>query len=1253
MAFLMCETVSLLRLLVSNEEESCSRVTSQQSVGNADRAVRLSAHGNLPASGPANRVHFAARVANQARGPSLAQPIRERARRHQSNRHSISSVYLFTVSKQQRRNARVGKTGDREENPLASGSVRRDSHMRKSGSDPARNRTFYPLHRHGPCTMGEASTNELQTLCLLIGDMNQSERRTASRFTNQLLPRKYEYRRRRVADGLRVNIVSSEKKRRRLLVLKFDSNIGVPGFDESKSEGKFFLGLRRGPATSWNSRTTPGGGSATRIRNLEVSMEHRPNAKAGETGDPRENRPISGTIPTCENPGVTPPGIEPGLPWWEASSLTTATTLPRESKECRGRKMRWENSSGPIQTHDTVGCDLWNAIVTTLHPEAVRAGTVILFFVATILARQIYSMAKRTSKTAHGNDCILVERFRRLLTSRSSEPMRVTVVGMEQRRNEGAGETGDPRENPPTNGIVRHDSHMRKSGVTRPCIEPGSHCTKGPDGSLPPVVDGLSRGQRGFMCMHLPAFACTADNGENLKTPPSTPTTLQPTGVRRRQRPHLRLPAPGSPAIRDNKHLFSFRHLASLSLRRLLAAAAIPLPHHKPPPFHKPRGTSPTIHFSIDCSRPPVAQSVGAPPVWVVGGSGFESRQQAGVKSVGKEMARGTELSDFDKDVIVVCHLSGCLAGLLHGSNRSIGFHWNIAYRGPPTWIFREEQLHISHISRQAIKLGDSHGVWTTATGQWSSGNRFCGVMSRGLHYSGPMEVYGCGVCPGNGFWRSVVGTPTRKFGGGGVMVWGFFMAFDQGPFVRSIMNTETYCNILDNEMLPTLWRFYGMDPCYFQYDNARRHPTQSHEPNPIEHLWDEFDSRVKARQALPKSIAQLMELLQEEWRRIPVAVLQTLVESMPDRVAAVIVARVVVRHTARERAELGSANEDMEFTCSEYWDMAMAMGASGDQAPCMLHVSNMCKSALLWTEQISNTFYDARANLSRGHVEERERLMCGNASFARGAGRPAGMREVKACAGEKKKKTTDKDRYRSFTEKYPLSESLLKIYLCLYIVYPSTVTYGLDDEKERILTDGEEKDWRVREGEWGGTVIEVSMEQRRNEGTGEAGYFRENQPTNGIVQHDSHMRKSGLTPPGIKPGSPWWEANRLTAQPPWPREIAYVKQYQSARDMKQLGSVVETGKEGLGLSLVQLAVVSIPRTLGYEPDTLVIWDDFVPTLGWSGVGVPRENPPPNGVQHDSRMRKSGTVPAGYRTRISPWWEASALATAPPLTHTH
>ncbi|KAJ8869019.1 hypothetical protein PR048_030565 [Dryococelus australis] len=35
-------------------------------------------------------------------------------------------------------------------------------------------------------------------------------------------------------------------------------------------------------------------------------------------------------------------------------------------------------------------------------------------------------------------------------------------------------------------------------------------------------------------------------------------------------------------------------------------------------------------------------------------------------------------------------------------------------------------------------------------------------------------------------------------------------------------------------------------------------------------------------------------------------------------------------------------------------------------------------------------------------------------------------------------------------------------------------------------------------------------------------------------ADHDSHMRKSGVARPGIEPGSPWWEASGLTAQPPW-----------------------------------------------------------------------------------------------------------------------
>ncbi|KAJ8880282.1 hypothetical protein PR048_016748 [Dryococelus australis] len=47
-------------------------------------------------------------------------------------------------------------------------------------------------------------------------------------------------------------------------------------------------------------------------------------------GYPEKGRHVasSSAIPTCEGPGVDPPGIEPGSPWWKASALATAPPLP-------------------------------------------------------------------------------------------------------------------------------------------------------------------------------------------------------------------------------------------------------------------------------------------------------------------------------------------------------------------------------------------------------------------------------------------------------------------------------------------------------------------------------------------------------------------------------------------------------------------------------------------------------------------------------------------------------------------------------------------------------------------------------------------------------------------------------------------------------------------------------------------------------------------------------------------------------------
>ncbi|KAJ8871585.1 hypothetical protein PR048_027911 [Dryococelus australis] len=62
----------------------------------------------------------------------------------------------------------------------------------------------------------------------------------------------------------------------------------------------------------------------------EVRLEQSRNARGQREIPYRTGRPAasSGTIPTCENPSVTRPEIEPGSTWWEASSLAAQSPRP-------------------------------------------------------------------------------------------------------------------------------------------------------------------------------------------------------------------------------------------------------------------------------------------------------------------------------------------------------------------------------------------------------------------------------------------------------------------------------------------------------------------------------------------------------------------------------------------------------------------------------------------------------------------------------------------------------------------------------------------------------------------------------------------------------------------------------------------------------------------------------------------------------------------------------------------------------------
>ena len=125
---------------------------------------------------------------------------------------------------------------------------------------------------------------------------------------------------------------------------------------------------------------------------------------------------------------------------------------------------------------------------------------------------------------------------------------------------------------------------------------------------------------------------------------------------------------------------------------------------------------------------------------------------------------------------------------------------------------------------------------------------------------------------------------------------------------MKGNLNTTAYNYILDVSVLPTLWQQFGEGPFLFQHDNAPIYktrsiqkwfveigveeldwPAQSTYPNPIKQLWDELESRLRARPNCPTSVLDLTNALVA---LVPAAKFQHLGESLPRRVEAVIAAK-------------------------------------------------------------------------------------------------------------------------------------------------------------------------------------------------------------------------------------------------------------------------------------------------------------------------------------------------------------------------
>jgi transposase len=156
---------------------------------------------------------------------------------------------------------------------------------------------------------------------------------------------------------------------------------------------------------------------------------------------------------------------------------------------------------------------------------------------------------------------------------------------------------------------------------------------------------------------------------------------------------------------------------------------------------------------------------------------------------------------------------------------------------------------------------------------------------------------------------------PTVKMGGGKIQVWGCFSYYNVGPIkrVEGIMNGPMYRSILKTYMAPYLRQLKKDKDVefIFQHDNDPKHtskvaknylhnanivildwPSQSPDLNPIEHLWNIVKIKLDNLQQRPSSLENLFDIAKEEWENLGLETLQTLINSMPDRIEAVIRAK-------------------------------------------------------------------------------------------------------------------------------------------------------------------------------------------------------------------------------------------------------------------------------------------------------------------------------------------------------------------------
>jgi hypothetical protein len=157
---------------------------------------------------------------------------------------------------------------------------------------------------------------------------------------------------------------------------------------------------------------------------------------------------------------------------------------------------------------------------------------------------------------------------------------------------------------------------------------------------------------------------------------------------------------------------------------------------------------------------------------------------------------------------------------------------------------------------------------------------------------------------------------PTFKSGRQSLMVWGCMAYGRLGPLVLMPRGERKAADYIKNVLSGPLWDFYmeiyelrgqaavvedgapihrakvTQDYRQSQGIISVSHTAQSPDMNPIEHVWKELKTRINNRPVRPTTLEDLWKALQEEWTKIDLDFINNLVDSMPNRVQAVLEAK-------------------------------------------------------------------------------------------------------------------------------------------------------------------------------------------------------------------------------------------------------------------------------------------------------------------------------------------------------------------------